>query len=240
MRVSTGLLIGAILVLLCASFVFAQTPVDPTGHWEGVVQVPEHPMSIAVDLTRSAPGAFAGTFAQPEQGVKALPLTTVSVEGRTVRFVVKGNDEGSTFAGVMAADGRTMAGEVKAGDYTIPFTLTRIGDARIATAPISPAVSKELEGTWHGTIAADGKEMRLEVRMTNQPDGTSRGVIASPTGSGIEVPMAVLQTGNSVVFDVDAVGASFRGELNASATEVRGTWTQNTAALALTLVRTQR
>jgi hypothetical protein len=44
MRVSTGLLIGAILVLLCASFVFAQTPVDPTGHWEGVVQVPEHPL----------------------------------------------------------------------------------------------------------------------------------------------------------------------------------------------------
>jgi hypothetical protein len=164
----------------------------------------------------------------------------VSVEGRTVRFVVKGNDQGSTFAGVIAADGRTMAGEVKAGDYAIPFTLTRIGEARIAKAPVSPPVSKELEGIWHGTIAADGKDMRLEVRMTNQPDGTSRGVIASPTGSGIEVPMAVLQTGNSVLFDIEAVGASFRGELNADATEVKGTWTQNTATLALTLVRPQR
>jgi hypothetical protein len=240
MRVSTGFLIGAILILLCASFVFAQAPVNPTGHWEGVVQIPDRPMTIAVDLTQSAPGALTGTFAQPDQGVKALPIKTVSVTGNSVRFVVKGNDDGSTFTGVIAPDGRTMAGEVKAGEYTIPFTLTRIGDARIAKAPVSPAVSKELEGLWHGALAADGKEMRLEVRMTNQPDGTSRGVIASPTGSGLEVPMTIVQTGKSVLLDIDAIGASFSGELNADATEVKGTWTQNTASLALTLTRTPR
>jgi hypothetical protein len=69
MRVSTRVLIAAALVLLCASFAFAQPPADPTGHWEGVVQIPERPMTIAVDLARSAQGALAGTFAQPDQGV---------------------------------------------------------------------------------------------------------------------------------------------------------------------------
>jgi hypothetical protein len=240
MRVSTRVVIAAVLVLLCASFAFAQAPVDPSGHWEGVVQIPDRPMNVEVDLTRSAQGQLTGTFAQPDQGIKALPLLTVAVQDRTVRFVIKGNDQGSTFTGVIAADGKTIAGEVTAGEYVIPFTLARIGEARIAKSPISPAISKELEGTWHGTIAADGQQMRLEARMTNQPDGTSRGVIASPTGSDIEVPMAILQTGKSVTFDIDAVGASFSGELNADATEVKGTWTQNNASLALTLTRARR
>jgi hypothetical protein len=238
MRLSTRLFVAVILVvLLCASFAFAQAPVSPTGHWEGVVQIPEHPMVIAVDLSTSVSGSLVGTFAQPEQGVKALPLTTVAVQGRTVRFVVKGNDDGSTFAGVVGEDGKMMTGEVTAGEYVIPFTLTRVGDARVAAVPISPAVGKELEGTWHGTIAADGRQMQVEVRLKNQPDGTSRGEIASPTGTGIAIPIAIVQFGKHVTIEIDAVGASFSGELNAAGTEVRGTWNQSTASLPLTLTR---
>ena len=223
--------------LLLSATAFAQTPVDPSGHWEGTVQIPDRPVSIELDLLKSNSGELRGTFAQPAQGIKALPLSAVSLEGRTVRFVVKGNDQGSMFAGVMAADGKTITGEVTAGEYVIPFTLTRVGDARVATTPISPAISKELEGTWNGTIEADGKQMRLQVRLANQPDGTSRGLIASPTGSGIEVPIAIAQAGKSVTFDIDAVGASFSGELDASGTAIGGQWRQSSMSLPLTLTR---
>lgn len=239
MRVSTRVLIAAVLVLLCASFAFAQSPVDPSGHWEGVVQIPEHPMNVEVDLVAKA-GVLSGTFGQPAQGLKALPLTSVSAQGREVRFVVKGNDQGSTFAGIVAPDGKTMSGEVTAGEYVIPFMLTRIGEARVKAAPISPAIGKELEGSWRGTIAADGNEMKVEVRLANRPDGTSRGVILSATGTGIEIPLAIVHTGKSVTLDIDAVGASFSGELNADATEVKGTWAQATASLPLTLTRVPR
>ncbi len=142
MRVFTRLLMFLASLL---SFV-TQMPVDPSGHWEGVVQVPDNPMTVEVDLVVKA-GALSGTFGQPAQGIKALPLTTVSVQGRTVRFVVKGNDQGSTFAGVIAADGKVMTGEVTAGEYVIPFTMTRVGDARVAAVPVSPAITKELEGS---------------------------------------------------------------------------------------------
>jgi hypothetical protein len=240
MRVSTGLLIGTILVLVCASFVWAQAPVDPSGHWEGVVQIPDRPMAIVVDLTASATGALAGTFGQPSQGVKALPLTSVSLDGRTIRFVVKGNDQGSTFTGKLADDGKGITGEVTSGEYVIPFTLTHGGAAGVVKAPVSPAISKELEGTWSGSMIVDGSPMPLEVQLTNQADGTSRGVIASPAGGGIKVPITIVQAGKNVTFDIDAVGASFSGELNADATEVKGTWTQNNASLALTLTRAQR
>lgn len=240
MRVVIRSAFVASCLLLPAALSFAQAPVDPSGHWEGVVQIPEHPMVVAVDLATTETGTLAGTFAQPEQGVKALPLTTVSVQGRTVRFVVKGNDDGSTFAGVVGADGKVMTGEVTTGEYVIPFALTRIGDARLTAAPISPAIGTELEGTWHGTIAADGKQMQVEVRLRNQPDGTSRGEVMSPTGTGIAIPIAIVQVGKSLTIKIDAVGASFSGQLNAAGSAVRGTWNQSTASRPLILTRARQ
>lgn len=241
MRVSTRVFVAAIFVLPCCSyFAFAQTPVDPSGHWEGTVQVPDNPVSIEIDLTMSNTKVLGGTFAQPAQGIKALPLSAVSLEGRNVRFLVKGNAQGSAFAGVIAPDGATMAGEVTVSGFVIPFTLTRIGEARVAAAPISPAISKELEGTWNGTMVADGSPMRLTVRLVNQPDGTSSGVIMSSTGTGVEIPLAIVQAGKRVTLDVDAVGASFSGELDATAGELTGTWHQATVTIPLILTRAKR
>ena len=237
MRVFTRLVFLSSWLLMPADAAFAQTPVDPAGHWEGTVQVPDSPVSIEIDLVMSNAGALRGTFAQPAQGIKALPLSAVSVEGRTVRFVVKGNAQGSAFTGEITADGRQMAGEVTVSGYVIPFSLTRAGEARVAAVPVSPAISKELEGVWTGTISADGGQMALEVRLANRPDGTSTGVISSSTGAGLEIPIAIVQTGTSVTLDIDAVGASFSGDLNPAAGTLAGTWRQATASLPLTLTR---
>jgi hypothetical protein len=237
MRVFTRVAFVTSCLLLPVTAAVAQTPVDPAGHWEGTVQVPDSPVSIEIDLMTSAAGTLRGTFAQPAQGIKALPLSAVSLEGRTVRFLVKGNAQGSSFAGQIAADGKRIAGEVTVSGYVIPFSVTRVGDARVAAAPVSPAISKELEGVWTGTISADGGPMALEVRLANRPDGTATGVISSPTGAGVEIPIAIVQTGKNVTLDVDAVGASFSGELKPGAGELAGTWNQSTASLPLTLTR---
>jgi hypothetical protein len=237
MRVFTRVVFITSCLLLPVIAALAQTPVDPAGHWEGTVQVPDSPVSIEIDLVTSTAGSLRGTFAQPAQGIKALPLSAVSLEGRTVRFVVKGSAQGSSFAGEIAADGKRIAGEVTVSGYVIPFSLTRVGDARVAAAPISPAISKELEGVWTGTIPADSGPVALEVRLANRPDGTSTGVISSSTGAGVEVPVAIVQTGKSVTLDVDAVGASFSGELNPAAGELAGTWNQSAASVRLTLTR---
>ena len=237
MRVFTCAVFVLSCVLLSAAATSAQSPVAVAGHWEGIVQVPDSPVSIEIDLTISNSGSLTGTFAQPAQGIKALPLSLVSQEGRSVRFTVKGNAQGSAFAGVVAPDGKSMAGDVTVSGFVIPFTLTRVGEARVAAAPVSPAISKELEGTWNGTILADGTPMPLEVRLVNRPDGTATGVIVSTSGTGIEIPVAIVQVGHSVTLDVDAVGASFSGELNAAAGKIAGNWTQATASVPLTLTR---
>lgn len=105
MRLCHRTLLLATLLLLPMPSLRAQTAIDPSGHWEGAAQVPNMAVKIEIDLAKNSKGELAGTFGQPAQGVKGLPLATVAVEGRSVRFVVKGGPDVSTFAGVLSDDG---------------------------------------------------------------------------------------------------------------------------------------
>ena len=236
MRPLTHLLTLATLLLLPAPSLLAQPAVDPSGHWEGTIQAqPNMAMKVEIDLARNGKGELAGTFGQPARGVKGLPLSTVAVETGAVRFVLKGGPDAATFGGTLSADGRSISGDVSQAGYTVPFTLTRTGDARIAPVPKSAAIGKELEGTWNGTLDVNGQPMRLIVKMANQPDGTATGTIVSPDGSDVEVPIAMTQKGSNLMIDVTSIGASYSGVLNATGTELAGTWTQQSSALPLTL-----
>ena len=224
-------------LLLVPTSLRAQSAVDPSGHWEGAIQVSGMEVTIEIDLARNGRGELAGTFGQPAQGVKGLPLSTVAVEGRSVRFVVKGGPEPATFDGTLSADGKSLSGNAAQGGSSFPFTLARTGDARIAPAPKNPPIGKELEGTWNGALDLGERQMRLVLKMSNQPDGTATGTVVSADGSGVEIPIAMTQKASNVTVEVPSVGASFVGVLNAAGTELAGTWTQGPAAMPLTLRR---
>jgi hypothetical protein len=220
--------------------VLAETAVDPSGHWEGAVNLPGRELEIEIDLAKNSKGDLAGTFGQPQQGVKGLPLSTAAVEGRSVRFVVKADAEPATFEGVLAVDGKSISGDVAQAGYTLPFSLTRTGDARIAPAPKSAPIGKELEGAWTGTLEAGGRKLRLMLKMANQADGTATGTIVSVDGSGVEIPIAMTQKAGVLTIEVPTVSATYTGVLNAAGTELAGTWKQGPAGLPLTFRRADK
>jgi hypothetical protein len=236
---TVGRTLLASLLVLQAPAAGAQTPADPSGHWEGAVQGPNVEMPIEVDLVKNGNGQFAGTFGQPKQGVKGLPLASVSVNARSVRFLVKGGEAPSMFDGVLSADGASIAGDVTIADYTLTFTVKRTGEARLTPAPRNARISKELEGTWNGALELGDRRMRLTVKMANQADGTATGTIVSADGSGVEIPIGIVENAANVTIDVVSVGASFAGVRNAESTELVGTWTQGSSTLPLTLHRSK-
>jgi hypothetical protein len=236
----TRSLIVLSLLFAPASSLRAQAAADPSGHWEGTLKVPNMDIKVEVDLAKNNKGEMAGTFSQPEQGVKGLPLSTVAADGRSVKFVVKGGPEPATFDGMLSDDGKSITGRVTQAGQAIPFALTRTGEARIAAVPKSAAIGKELEGTWNGALDVNGMQMRLIVKMANQPDGTSAGTVASPDGSGVEIPIAITHKASNVTLEVPSVGASFAGTLNAPGTEIVGTWTQQQMSMPLTLKRADK
>ena len=235
MRSHRRTLLLGVLLLTPGLLTHAQSAADPSGHWEGTLKVPQMELKVEIDLARDSRGVVAGTFSQPAQGVKGLPLSSVAVEASAVRFVVKGGPEPATFDGALSEDGTSISGTVTQSGFTIPMNLTRTGDARIVPAPKSAPIAKELEGTWNGALEINGVPMRLVVRMVNQPDGTAAGTVVSPDGSGVEIPIAMARKGSSLTIEVPSVGASFVGLLNAAGMELAGTWTQQGGSLPLTL-----
>jgi hypothetical protein len=235
------MLVTATLLLGPASSLRAQTAVDPSGHWEGAIEAGGMAVRVVIDLTKNSNGELAGTFGQPSEQLTGLPLAHFVIDGRSVSFQIKGGGPGErAFNGTLAADGTSMTGDFssqKAG--TVPFALTRTGDPRMEAAPRSPAIAKELEGAWNGTLDLGGIPLRLILTIANQPDGTAIGTFLS-VDEGLEIPITTItQKASSVTIDVKAVHSSYTGALNAEGTELAGTFTQGAGAVPVTFRRAQ-
>ncbi len=245
MRTAARLLIAASLLLVPAGVLCAQAPIDPSGHWTGAIHVPpfngagSREVAVEIDLTTNAAGVLGGTFTQADQGVKGLPLSNVSRDGRTVSFEIKANG-GGVFRGTQS-DATSISGEfvTTQGGFNIPFDLKRIGDARIAPAPKNPPIGKELEGTWNGSIDVGGKPERLVLKMSNLSDGTSTGTIQDVDGSNVEIAVAMTQKASNLTIDLAVVSASYTAVLNPD-NELVGTWTQGPLSLPLTFKRVSK
>jgi hypothetical protein len=227
------ILLGALLL----STISAQPATGPSGHWEGSIQSSIGELNFEIDLAKNSAGEFTGALNQPSEHIAALPLTSIAVDGKSVRFQVKGTPGERAFKGTISDDGKSISGYYSQGGYTIPFSVTRTGDARFEAAVRNPPISKELEGVWNGTLAANGKELRGILTLSNQPDGTASGSFVT-VDDGLEIPIATIaQNASSLTLDLKAVGASYSGTLNPDATEMAGTYTQGSHVLPLTFRR---
>ena len=239
MRAFTRMLLVASLLLVAATSLPAQTGVDPSGHWEGTIHAPNMDVVIGIDLAREhVKGSSPAPLRSLPRASRGCPCPKSPSKGQSIRLLLKPGTGGGTFNGTLSADGKSIAGDfiMAEGGYAVPFTLTRTGAASIAPAPKSPPIAKELEGSWNGTLDAGGRQMRVVVKMANQPDGTATGTIVSVDGTGVEIPIAIAQKGSEVSRRGDGRRLLLRG-VERGATEIAGTWTQRGAALPLTLRR---
>jgi len=235
MQLPRRTLLLAALFLLPAAPLAAQSAADPSGHWEGAIQAPNMEVRFEIDLAKNSKGELAGSFGQPAENLRGLPLANFAMDGRSIDFQIKGSAAGQrTFKGALSADGASMSGDFSQAGFTVPFSLTRTGDARVDTPARNASIGKELEGTWNGTVDVNGLQRRLVLTLANQPDGAATGNVLN-VDEGLEIPIsAITQNGSSVTLDVKAVGGSFSGALNAEGTELVGTLTQGSAVEPVT------
>ena len=227
-------LLLAALCLLSSGPVRAQQAADPTGHWQGTVQGPGMAIGFEIDFAKNEKGVLTGTVNLPGERIKGLPLTKVSIEGRTVAFQARSDQP---MRGDLSADGKTITGDYFAEGNTLPFTMIRTGDARMQAPPKSAPISKQLEGTWDGTLETHGVEMHLRLTLANHADGTSSGRIVNLDQGGLELPVAITEKGASITLDVVPIVSSYAGTLNAGGTEIAGTFSQGANSVALTFQR---
>ena len=213
-----------VALIIGADGVEAQSTPRASGHWEGAIQVPGQELKIEVDLA-PAGDQWEGTINIPAQNLKGFPLSSISVQADTVTFLMRNVPGEPTFKATMSKDGKQLSGDFSQGGGTVPFSLTRTGDAKIERPAKSTPVSSELEGSWQGTLDVGGTMLRLVLRLANKPGGPAAATLVSVDQGGVEVPVAsIVQSGSRLVLVLPTIAGSYDGELKDGV--LTGKWTQ--------------
>ena len=233
------------LILALAVFVALAPPsrghagagaADPSGHWEGSIHAPSQDVVVAVDLAVDKAGKLSGTFSNDGEHINGFPFASASLEGSAVRLEIRtGGSPAETFAGNVAADGKSMSGDFLVGIYSVPFELKRTGDAKFAPAPKNPAIDAALVGEWNASLDLQGKALPFALKLANRVDGTSVGSWAAGDGTATPVAIAAQQRGVTLTSTVTA--AVFAGTLSADGKELAGNFTEGALKQAVTFKR---
>jgi hypothetical protein len=82
-----------------------------------------------------------------------------------------------------------------------------------------------MEGSWNAALDAEGRVLRLLLKLSNGPDGAGTGTIVSVDQGGTEVPIAtVMQTGTHITLLLPTIAATYEGDLKEE--QLAGKWTQ--------------
>ena len=228
----TRFLRGAGAAVLFASLVCAQT--GPAGHWEGDFTAGNRQIGLALDLAKNARSEWIASMSVPSENATGLVVSDVAVNGNSVKFV--GVElMMAKFDLTLGPDGR-MTGTLTNGQNSTPIDFKRTGEARVELIPASPAVSKELEGDWEGSLQTPGRAFRMVFHFKNRPDKTVAATIDTPDSGAMGLPLNdVKQTGQKVEFGVKIAHGAFQGALNPEGTELAGQFTHEQGSMPLTL-----
>ncbi len=125
------------ILTLAAGTGLAQEPPDPAGTWLGTLTFPGAQLRLVLNVTRGSDGALAATMDSPDQGATGIPVSSVTLEGRSFRAEVSAI--GGVYAGTMGEDGRTMEGTWSQGGQSFPLDMSRTeGEVERPARPQEP------------------------------------------------------------------------------------------------------
>lgn len=222
-------------VVMCASIAGAQT--GPAGHWEGRFTADNgRELTLTLDLAKNAKSQWIASMGVPSMNATGLVVTDIAVNGASVKFVAV--ELMMAKFDLTLTPGPTLKGMFTNPGATAPIEFKRTGEAQVELMAPSPAVSKDLEGDWEGTLAMGGdKGFQVLVRFKNQPDRTVEATFQNLSLGQGEVPMNdVRQSEQKVEFGLKVGHSSFQGMLNKEGTVLDGQMSHDGApAMPLTL-----
>jgi len=227
-------MVGVTTAVFMSASAFAQNASPATGHWQGEIQIPDRVTNITVDLGRNAAGAWIGSMTVTGTTSVDVPLTGITVSESAVRFSAKLPTD-TNFQGTVAADGKSLNGNVANIQGAVPFFLTRSGEANVKVPPPSSQLVRSFEGTWNGTIQVPGggAPIRLILKMSAAPDGTALATLINVDQGNQELPLTtVITDGNRLQMDTRLISGTYSGTLGADGT-ITGEWGQGGAKVPL-------
>ncbi len=87
---------------------------------------------------------------------------------------------------------------------------------------------QKVKGDWQGVLDAGAAKLRLVLHLTINDDNSLRGTMDSPDqgAAGLKIDTVTLE-GQTLKFEMKALGASYEGTLNSEGNEITGKFTQS-------------
>lgn len=225
--------VAALAFSACSVPVYAAA--TAAGHWEGKIQIPDHELSISVDLSQTPAGAWIGSLSIAGSAAVDVPLFKITVSGAGVQFSASLPGE-TLFVGTVSTDASSLAGKVSNAEGAVPFQLARTGEANVKVPPPSSPSSKDFEGNWEASMEAGGQVKQIRLKISAAPDGTATAVLVS-VAKKVEIPITTVTIeGKALTLDARSVGGSFHGTLG-TGDEIAGEWTEKNVRASLTFKR---
>jgi dipeptidyl aminopeptidase/acylaminoacyl peptidase len=183
-------LLMLLLLLGLSCQVFSQTPAkDFEGSWQGTLEAGGTKLRLALTVTKSDAGAYAGKLDSLDQGA-TIPIDTIAVNDDAVRLEVK--SLGIVFEGVLNRERTELAGTFTQGGQSFPLTFKR-GEQQQQAAPPPPTPKPDYSAPAGAPYTAEEVSVKTTAGHTlagtlTLPKGASRakpvGAIVTVTGSG--------------------------------------------------------
>ena len=129
--------IAVLIVLLVLSVqLLGQTPAKSLeGSWQGALDVSGQKLRLALTVTKSPDGAYAGKLDSLDQG-STIPIDVITVTGDSVRLELK--TIGATFEGKLNVDASELTGQFSQGGGVLPLTFKRGATSTAETPAAKP------------------------------------------------------------------------------------------------------
>lgn len=89
------------------------------------------------------------------------------------------------------------------------------------------ANAQTLDGRWEGNLQVNDTSLRLVIDVTTTEDDVHLATLTSPDQGGAELAVDVMEIqGDTVTFEIRAIGASYRGQIDQANRRITGAWDQ--------------
>ena len=168
--------------------VFAQAPAKGLeGPWQGLLDAGATKLRIALTVTRSEAGTYAGKFESLDQGA-TIPVDTVTLKGDDVLFEVKA--AGIVYDGTLNKERNEIAGTFTQGGQTIPLTFKRSEQAAAATPTPTPTPKPKSDSS----APADAPYTAENVLVKTPGGFTLAGTLTLPKSASASKPVGAIVT----------------------------------------------
>lgn len=180
---NSSLVLLFLLGLSCQ--VFGQTPAkDFEGSWQGTLEAGGQKLRLAVTVTKSDAGAYAGKLDSLDQGA-TIPIDTITVNGDAVRFEIK--SPAVVFEGTLNKERSELTGTFTQAGQQFPLTLKRSDPAAVTPTP-TPKPKPDY------SAPADAPYTAEEVVVKTPAGHTLAGTLTLPKGASAKKPVGAIVT----------------------------------------------